>query len=206
MPRRPGEGRTQRPRKRSKEPDHQGLRRRNPVVGIMKTFDLDRPSGRVFRFIPRRTRARCDACWQSSWSGRLFRTGPARHGVSPDGRRYLGLTGSATSSRCPLYAEWPWLRQLRRCSTFTVLLGHRAPLPLPTFRRSTGSSGRYGVGLWRPGFTAPGYVYGCPPLGNSYRTFPVVYGTILTVDQIAPPPSIGVYAPSSGPSIGLYSR
>ena len=66
--------------------------------------------------------------------------------------------------------------------------------------------GRYGVGLWRPGFTAPGYVYGAPTSGNSYRTFPVVYGTILTVDQIAPPPSIGVYAPALGPSIGLYGR
>ena len=66
--------------------------------------------------------------------------------------------------------------------------------------------GRYGVGLWRPGFTAPGYVYGAPTSGNSYRTFPVVYGTSLTVDQIAPPPSIGVYAPALGPSIGLYGR
>jgi len=52
----------------------------------------------------------------------------------------------------------------------------------------------------------PGYVYGAPTSGNSYRTFPVVYGTILTVDQIAPPPSIGVYAPALGPSIGLYGR
>jgi len=66
--------------------------------------------------------------------------------------------------------------------------------------------GRYGVGLWRPGFTAPGYVYGAPTSGSSYRTFPVVYGTGLTVDQIAPPPSIGVYAPALGPSIGLYGR
>src|SRR3954465_10926418 len=28
--------------------------------------------------------------------------------------------------------------------------------------------GRYGVGLWRPGFVAPGYVYGA----SYYRTFP----------------------------------
>lgn len=65
-------------------------------------------------------------------------------------------------------------------------------------------AGRYGVGLWRPGFVAPGYVYGAPAGGFSYRTFPVVSGTGLTAGQIAPPPSIGVYAPALGP--GLYGR
>ena len=38
--------------------------------------------------------------------------------------------------------------------------------------------GRFGVGLWRPGFVAPGYVYGAsyynyPPNSLSYRTFAV---------------------------------
>ncbi|WP_165232222.1 hypothetical protein [Aquisphaera insulae] len=66
--------------------------------------------------------------------------------------------------------------------------------------------GRYGVGLWRPGFTAPGYVFGEPASGYSYRTFPVVSGTTLTADQIAPRPSIGVYAPALGPGVGLYGR
>lgn len=66
--------------------------------------------------------------------------------------------------------------------------------------------GRYGVGLWRPGFVAPGYVYGAPTSASSYRTFPVVSGTGLTPAQIAPPPSIGVYAPSLGPGLGLYGR
>jgi hypothetical protein len=66
--------------------------------------------------------------------------------------------------------------------------------------------GRYGVGLWRPGFVAPGYVYGQPTSANSYSTFPVVQGTGLTAGQIAPPPSIGVYAPALGPGIGLYGR
>ena len=41
---------------------------------------------------------------------------------------------------------------------------------------------------------------------SSYRTFPVVYGTGLTVNQIAPPPGIGVYAPALGPGLGLYGR
>jgi len=36
IPRRLGNGRTQRPRKRLKETDHQGLRRHNPGVGIME--------------------------------------------------------------------------------------------------------------------------------------------------------------------------
>ena len=51
-----------------------------------------------------------------------------------------------------------------------------------------------------------GYVYGQPTSADSYRTFPVVQGTGLTADQIAPPPSIGVYAPALGPGIGLYGR
>lgn len=66
--------------------------------------------------------------------------------------------------------------------------------------------GRYGVGLWRPGFVAPGYVYGAPTSNDSYRTFPVVAGTGLTPQQLAPPPSIGVYAPALGPGLGLYQK
>ena len=66
--------------------------------------------------------------------------------------------------------------------------------------------GRYGVGLGASGFTAPGYAYGAAAWGSAYHTFPVVYGTGLTVNQIAPPPPIGVYAPSLGPGIGLYGR
>jgi hypothetical protein len=63
--------------------------------------------------------------------------------------------------------------------------------------------GRYGIGLWRPGYVAPGYVYGAsyyPSSSFSYRTFPVVYGTGLSVNQIAPSPPVGVYAPALGPS------
>jgi hypothetical protein len=57
--------------------------------------------------------------------------------------------------------------------------------------------GRYGAGLWRRGFVAPGYVYGAS--NYSYRTFPVPYPTGYTVQQVAPPPPIGVYAPALGP-------
>jgi hypothetical protein len=57
--------------------------------------------------------------------------------------------------------------------------------------------GKYGVGLWRPGFVAPGYVYGAsyyyPASGHSYRTFAV--GNRAG----ASPPPVGVYAPALGP-------
>lgn len=66
--------------------------------------------------------------------------------------------------------------------------------------------GPYGVGLWRPGFTAPGYVYGQPTGAGSYRTFPVTSGTGLTPQQIAPPPPMGVYAPAYGPGIGPFGE
>ena len=51
--------------------------------------------------------------------------------------------------------------------------------------------GRYGVGLWRPGFVAPGYVYGA----SSYRTFPVPLRPL--VPSYGPP--LGYYAPGFGP-------
>jgi hypothetical protein len=62
--------------------------------------------------------------------------------------------------------------------------------------------GKFGVGLWRPGYVAPGYVYGASyyPTSLSYRTFPVVHGTGLKPNQIAPTPPMGVYAPALGPS------
>jgi hypothetical protein len=64
--------------------------------------------------------------------------------------------------------------------------------------------GRYGVGLWRPGFVAHGYVYGAsyyyPPSSYSYRTFAVGTGRGGGVNRIASPPPVGVYAPALGPS------
>ena len=62
--------------------------------------------------------------------------------------------------------------------------------------------GRYGVGLWRPGFVAPGYVYGAAAFpydslasgSYSYRTFGVDAGA-----RAASPPPVGVYAPALGP-------
>ena len=67
--------------------------------------------------------------------------------------------------------------------------------------------GRYGVGLWRPGFVAPGYVYGAASYpydsyasgSNSYRTFAVGAGTGYPVSRLASPPPVGVYAPALGP-------
>jgi hypothetical protein len=53
--------------------------------------------------------------------------------------------------------------------------------------------GRFGVGLWRPGFVESGYVYGG---AYNYRTFPVPY----VPGQPAVTPPVGVYAPAFGPA------
>ena len=90
--------------------------------------------------------------------------------------------------------------------TFTTFSAYPGPSYGSNYPSYGLMPGRYGVGLWRPGFVAPGYVYGAPTSSTSYRTFPVVYGTGLNASQIAPPPSIGVYAPGLGPGIGLYGR
>jgi hypothetical protein len=62
--------------------------------------------------------------------------------------------------------------------------------------------GRFGVGLWRPGFAAPGYIYGATyyPSSLSYRTFPLGYAAGAPVAQSYSPPPVGVYAPALGPS------
>jgi hypothetical protein len=64
--------------------------------------------------------------------------------------------------------------------------------------------GRYGVGIWRPGFVAPGYVYGAsyyyPPASYQYRTFAVGIAPGGWGVRAAAPPPVGVYAPALGPS------
>jgi hypothetical protein len=60
--------------------------------------------------------------------------------------------------------------------------------------------GRFGMGIWRPGYVAPGYVYGAsyyPSSGFSYRTFPVMYGR--EGRSMDPTPPFGYYAPALGP-------
>jgi hypothetical protein len=62
--------------------------------------------------------------------------------------------------------------------------------------------GRYGVGLWRPGYVAPGYVYGesyYSPSSLQYRTFRVADWSAAAYRSASPPP-VGVYAPALGPS------
>jgi hypothetical protein len=66
--------------------------------------------------------------------------------------------------------------------------------------------GRYGVGLWRPGFAAPGYVYGAsyyyPANTLGYRTFAYGYASPsgLSGYSAGPtPPPVGAYAPALGP-------
>lgn len=53
--------------------------------------------------------------------------------------------------------------------------------------------GRYGVGLWRPGFVAPGYAYGA----SYYSTFSIPAS--LSAVPLQPAPPVGVYAPAFGP-------
>jgi hypothetical protein len=57
--------------------------------------------------------------------------------------------------------------------------------------------GRFGVGLWRPGFATDGYVYGA---SYYYRTFPVPY----TPGVNTPTPPVGAYAPGLGPGLASY--
>jgi hypothetical protein len=63
--------------------------------------------------------------------------------------------------------------------------------------------GRFGVGLWRPGFAQAGYVYGASyfPQSFSYRTFPIgaEIGLAPVGSNMAPPPPVGLYAPALGP-------
>jgi len=56
--------------------------------------------------------------------------------------------------------------------------------------------GRFGVGLWRPGFVSPGYVYGA----SYYRSF-ALPASVTGVTPLPAPP-VGVYAPGFGP--GTY--
>jgi len=57
--------------------------------------------------------------------------------------------------------------------------------------------GKYGVDLWRPGFTVPGYTYG---RSTAYRTFPVVTWPVPA--GYGPP--VGNYAPGFGPASLSY--
>jgi hypothetical protein len=54
--------------------------------------------------------------------------------------------------------------------------------------------GRFGYELWRPGFSAPGYVYGA---SYYYRTFPAPYTPTVN----GPTPPVGAYAPGFGPGM-----
>ncbi len=58
--------------------------------------------------------------------------------------------------------------------------------------------GRFGVGLWRPGFVQAGYVYGASyyPDGFSYRTFPIGAQIGMPGGRAGSLPPVGVYAPA----------
>lgn len=52
--------------------------------------------------------------------------------------------------------------------------------------------GRFGVGLWRPGYMVPGYAYGASAY-QYYRTFP------YPLRPFALPAPLGYFAPAFGP-------
>ena len=91
--------------------------------------------------------------------------------------------------------------------TYTVFSAYPGPSYGSNYPPYSILPGRYGVGLWRPGFVAPGYVYGAPSFpydsyasgSNSYRTFAVGAGAGYPVSYSASPPPVGVYAPALGP-------
>jgi hypothetical protein len=87
--------------------------------------------------------------------------------------------------------------------TYTVFSAYPGPSYGSNFPPYGILPGRYGVGLWRPGFAAPGYVYGAsyyqPWNSDAYRTFAVGSPYGAPVNRIASPPPVGVYAPALGP-------
>jgi hypothetical protein len=88
--------------------------------------------------------------------------------------------------------------------TYTVFSAYPGPAYGSNYPPYAVLPGPYGVGLWRPGFVAPGYAYGAsfyyPPNAYSYRTFAVGDGRGPGGRLLAPPPPVGVYAPAWGPS------
>ena len=74
--------------------------------------------------------------------------------------------------------------------------------------------GRFGVGLWRPGFVAPGYVYGAAAFpydsyasgSYSYRTFALGAGSGSRAYPIAAPPPVGVYVPHWGRGLCMVGK
>jgi hypothetical protein len=87
--------------------------------------------------------------------------------------------------------------------TYTVFSAYPGPSYGSNYPPYGVMPGRFGVGLWRPGFVAPGYVYGAsyyyPPNAYAYRTFAVAPGVASDGRRLSPPPPVGVYAPAFGP-------
>jgi hypothetical protein len=121
--------------------------------------------------------------------------GPAAGGYSGSYRvsDYLGSPGSYGMSYGFASYGMP--------QTYSVFSAMPGPSYGTTYPPYGLMPGKYGVGLWRPGFVAPGYVYGAsyyyPASSDSYRTFSV--GNRAGSQAASPPPPVGVYAPALGP-------
>src|SRR5580698_8969173 len=132
-------------------------------------------------------------------------------GVGANEARAQGVVGGGYSSsyRVSEYLGAPGLYGMSygfasygMPQTYTVFSAYPGPSYGSNYPPYGILPGRYGVGLWRPGFVAPGYVYGAsyyyPPSSFSYRTFHLGYNPGVPVNGVAPPP-VGVYAPYLGP-------
>ena len=135
--------------------------------------------------------------------------GILQFGVAVPGARAQGVAGYSPSYRVSDYLGSPGLYGMSygfasygMPQTYTVFSAYPGPSYGSNYPPYGILPGRYGVGLWRPGFVAPGYVYGAsyyyPPSSFSYRTFHLGYNPGVPVNGIAPPP-VGVYAPYLGP-------
>lgn len=108
-------------------------------------------------------------------------------GVSPSGYGALGYPYYAAPGYYGVGVGYPSYGMVQTYSVFSSPYGAGYGYGYPPYGVLPG---RYGVNLWRPGFTSPGYSYGA----GFYRTFPVV-----TYPPSMSYPPVGVYASGLGP-------
>ena len=150
----------------------------------------------------------CDAYWASSWSGRSLGWGRVGRMRRPAwAGRTRGLTGSATTSRRP-GCTGPATASPATASRGPIRRFRPFPAPptAPIIPATGSSPAATGSDSGGPGSSAgvclrPAHLGRFLPAPSRSSRAPG-----LTADQIAPPPSIGVYAPALGPGIGLYGR
>jgi hypothetical protein len=148
-------------------------------------------------------------CFMMRFLPAVISVGIIQFGIALPGARAQGAGGYSPSYRVSEYLGAPGLYGMSygfasygMPQTYTVFSAYPGPSYGSNYPPYGILPGRYGVGLWRPGFVAPGYVYGAsyyyPPSSFSYRTFRMGYNPGVPVNGVAPPP-VGLYAPYLGP-------